>query len=355
MSRNISLASVAEKNSLTSGTPFLICLKIDVISPATLSVVETLYLVKNTEDVTVDGQVCTAFPFEIKVQSSAGEIPTATITADDYSRAIQSRMQLYGGGVGFGVDIKVVNSSVNGVGYDGGNIVTGGSFDTQADVDLWEAYAVPFDVIELDAGRMKLYSVAVAGDQSLAKRTITGLTAGVTYDVTIDAEQGTGTGAMEIASNPGTGSVGRTTTGPLSLSFVANAATADIWLYNQNASADNHAVWFDNFSVTSAPTAGAAQVEVVDTEYFKVVGAAVKGNVVTWTLGDDNPLASPFPRRRQLMDRCSWRYKSGNCGYVGAMSSCDLTLNGSNGCAAHDNDLRFGGFPGINRGNSRFV
>lgn len=354
MSQNISLASVAEKNSLTSGTPFLICLKVDVISPATLSVVETLHLVKNTEDVTVDGQVYTAFPFEIKVQSSAGEIPTATITADDYSRAIQSRMQLYGGGVGFGIDIKVVNSSVSGGGYDGSNIVTGGSFTTQADVDLWAAYQ-PDDRIALDAGRMKLYSVNALGQQSLAKRTITGLTAGVTYTVTIDVEQGAGTGLMEIASSPGTGNVGRTTTGPLSLSFVANAATADIWLYNQNDSAPNLDVWFDNFSVTSPATAGVAQAEIVDTEYFKVVGAAVKGNIVTWTLGDDNPLASPFPRRRQLMDRCSWRYKSNNCGYAGGMSSCDLTLNGSNGCAAHDNDLNFGGFPGINRGNSRFV
>lgn len=215
MSKNISLASVAEKNSLSSATPFLICLKIQVVSPATLAVVETLYLVKNSEDVTIDGQLYSAFPFDIQVKSSAGEVPTATIVADDYSRAIQSRMQIYGGGVGFIVDIMVVNSNV-----------TGG--------------------------------------------------------------------------------------------------------------------------VTPVP-------EVVDTEYFEVIGASVKGNVVSWTLGDDNPLAAPFPRRHQLMDRCSWLYKGTDCKYAGALTSCDLTLNGVNGCAAHSNELNFGGFPGINRGNSRFV
>lgn len=209
MSKNISLVSVAEKNDISSGTPFLICLKIDVVNPATLSIVETLYLVKNTEDVTVGGQVYTAFPFEIQVKSSSGEVPTATVVADDYSRAIQARMQAYGGGVGFIIDIMVVNAS-------------------------------------------------------------------------------------------------------------------------------------------AAP-------EIVDTEYFEVIGASAARNIVTWTLGDDNPLASPFPKRRQLMDRCPWRYKSARCKYVGAMPSCDLTLNGSNGCAAHSNDLNFGGFPGINRGNARFV
>lgn len=174
---------------------------------------------------------------------------------------------------GDGVPKFTVNNIAT-AGGGGGNIVTGGSFDIQADVDLWAAYQ-PDDRIALDAGRMKLYSVNALGQQSLAKRTITGLTAGVTYNVAIDVEQGAGTGAMEIASSPGTGNVGRTTTGPLALSFVANAATADIWLYNQNDSAPNLDVWFDNFSVTSA--------------------AATAFPANSYTLGIPAPTSAPLP------------------------------------------------------------
>jgi hypothetical protein len=68
---------------------------------------------------------------------------------------------------------------------------------------------------------------------------------------------------------------------------------------------------------------------------------------VTWTLGAENPLTLPVPSRVQLRDRCSWRYKGENCGYSGAITSCDLSLEGENGCSAHDNQERFGGYPGI--------
>lgn len=68
---------------------------------------------------------------------------------------------------------------------------------------------------------------------------------------------------------------------------------------------------------------------------------------VSFTLGMENPLAMRIPRRTQRRDRCQWRYKGPECKYAGGMSSCDYTLQGSNGCAAHSNEENFGGFPGI--------
>lgn len=78
-------------------------------------------------------------------------------------------------------------------------------------------------------------------------------------------------------------------------------------------------------------------------------------------MGVDLPLGS-YNR-----DFCSWRFKSAQCGFgynivgypsplgtldstnfpLASATSCDHTLKGANGCAAHTNTIRFGGFPGI--------
>lgn len=71
---------------------------------------------------------------------------------------------------------------------------------------------------------------------------------------------------------------------------------------------------------------------------------------VSFTLGMENPLALRLPRRMQRRDRCQWRYKGPECKYTGSKKNCDYSLQGPNGCAAHNNEENFGGFPGINAG-----
>lgn len=90
------------------------------------------------------------------------------------------------------------------------------------------------------------------------------------------------------------------------------------------------------------------------TEYFQVISASSQGYAMNWTLGAENALSVAFPKRRQMRDRCAWRYKGSECGYSGAMPSCDLSLTGPNGCEAHSNTVNFGGFPGIRSTNGRF-
>ncbi|CDT54306.1 Putative Phage-related protein-like (fragment) [Vibrio coralliirubri] len=82
-------------------------------------------------------------------------------------------------------------------------------------------------------------------------------------------------------------------------------------------------------------------------ETFQVTGASAKNYEVSWTLGAMDLLRVRTPRRRQMRNRCCWRYKSKECGYTGAQKYCDLSLQGLNGCTAHDNEGNFGGFPGI--------
>ena len=208
--KNLALSTIVEKNKIASEVPFLVLLEIGVIDPSTNNLVETLYLVKNNEDITYQSQLYTAFPFGLSLREEAGAIPEVTITVTDYTRDIQARMQAYGGGINSTAKIIVVNY----------------------------------------------------GD------------------------------------------------------------------------------------LTQPP-------EIV--EEFKVVGASSTNYVVTWTLGAENPLSMPFPKRKQNRDRCAWKYKGTECGYGGPMASCDLTLNGTNGCLAHANEERYGGFPGINRGNIQFA
>lgn len=89
--------------------------------------------------------------------------------------------------------------------------------------------------------------------------------------------------------------------------------------------------------------------ETPDVElFYDITGSQSSNWQVTWALGAENALALPFPRFKQRRDRCRFRYKDANCEYSGAIATCDLTLDGPNGCTSHSNEINFGGFPGIN-------
>lgn len=68
---------------------------------------------------------------------------------------------------------------------------------------------------------------------------------------------------------------------------------------------------------------------------------------VSFSLGAPKPQMALFPRFLYRSDFCMWPYKSVWCGYTGSLANCDLTYNGPNGCTVHDNQSRFGAFPGI--------
>lgn len=89
-------------------------------------------------------------------------------------------------------------------------------------------------------------------------------------------------------------------------------------------------------------------------EIFEIVTASVNNWSVTISLGAESALTRRFPGNVQMRDRCRWRYKGAECGYTGGMPTCDLSLQGANGCAAHGNEANFGGYPGlVSRGMRR--
>tara|TARA_Y100001001_G_C8013277_1_gene310514 strand:+ start:577 stop:1209 length:633 start_codon:yes stop_codon:yes gene_type:complete len=205
MPSNYSLNSVIEKNSIDSDVPMLMALKVDVVDPDSLSVVETICIVANTENINIFGEEYIASPFSVELEETTEDMPTASITIIDITQTVQSYMQKYKGGNG-------------------------------TKVTLYIFYAPSTNV--------------------------------------------------------------------------------------------NH----------------------VETEYtFDVKSSRTKSSdySVTWQIGAENPITQPLPARKQMRERCQWRYKGEECGYVGELPTCDLSLDGDNGCRVHENQTRFGGFPGI--------
>lgn len=105
--RTISSLLILEKNKLSSTYPWLILL--DITIPSTPST--TIYLVRNTEDITFNGQTYTAFPFEVEAtkETAKGQIPTVNLRVSNVTRAIQVYLEAYSGLVGQTVTMRVVN------------------------------------------------------------------------------------------------------------------------------------------------------------------------------------------------------------------------------------------------------
>jgi len=109
MANHLSVATVIEKNKIASNYAMLMALEIEVINPDTGVAVEMLRLVNNSEAVVFQGNEYSAFKFDINLKAEKGAIPQVTIGVTDLSGEIQSRMQAYGGGVGFNVTVIVIN------------------------------------------------------------------------------------------------------------------------------------------------------------------------------------------------------------------------------------------------------
>jgi hypothetical protein len=108
--KSLSVASIIEKNKLSSASPWLIALDIQVIDPLSGQLVETLYVVRNSEPIQFNGNIYQESSFDLELKEQANAQPTVQLTFNDYTRALQARMQAYGGGVGFKVNAYIVNA-----------------------------------------------------------------------------------------------------------------------------------------------------------------------------------------------------------------------------------------------------
>jgi len=108
--KNLSIASIIEKNSLQSDEAWLVALKVYIRDPETGGIVDIVRVVRNTELTTIEGEPYEPFPFSIQLEQAANELPTLTVTIQDQTKIVQSYMQRYAGAVGSEVELKVVRA-----------------------------------------------------------------------------------------------------------------------------------------------------------------------------------------------------------------------------------------------------
>lgn len=88
------------------------------------------------------------------------------------------------------------------------------------------------------------------------------------------------------------------------------------------------------------------------TTTLTVQACKVTAQWVTFTLGAVNPLNSSFPPQQYIAMHCRFRFKGPHCGYIGAETECNKTLDR---CRVLLNSARFGGHPGLDGRGIRLV
>ena len=83
---------------------------------------------------------------------------------------------------------------------------------------------------------------------------------------------------------------------------------------------------------------------------FLIVGTSCNDTNITLRLGARNPLIQRFPMYRYIGRHCKWKWKSAECKAVSAETTCDRWHST---CEARNNEVNFGGYPGLGPGGLR--
>ena len=87
---------------------------------------------------------------------------------------------------------------------------------------------------------------------------------------------------------------------------------------------------------------------------YKVLTASVDDKAATLLLGSFGSARITVPTVRFNRTRCRWVFKSTQCGYVGAETTCNKSFAGAGGCRGRANQARYGGFPNLHDGPEPF-
>lgn len=93
-----------------------------------------------------------------------------------------------------------------------------------------------------------------------------------------------------------------------------------------------------------AGTQQGASSGAISATYY-VHGANCSRDAVVVTLGNWSLSQIPAPRDRFIRSRCRVVFKSTECGYTGALTTCSKAFDHTDGCLGRANQERYGGFP----------
>ena len=113
MAHDLNLSTVIDKNKVTSENVFLIMLEATV-KDSSGNYIDTIRIVKNSEDITYEGNTFTASNFELDIKLDAEKEPSITLSAHDETRMLAQYIDAYDGLVNNKVRVLIVNSGALG-------------------------------------------------------------------------------------------------------------------------------------------------------------------------------------------------------------------------------------------------
>jgi len=110
MARHLTVGSAIEVTRVSSDTPFLELLDIEVVDEAGTHV-DWIRICRNNENITFQGNVYLAGDFTLEISGGLNEEPRLNISAQDPTGMIREAIDAYQGGTDFPVTYTYVNSA----------------------------------------------------------------------------------------------------------------------------------------------------------------------------------------------------------------------------------------------------
>lgn len=404
MPNALSIASILEKNRIDSDVPFLMLLDIEVVNPSTGMIDETIHVVRNNEDIVVAGQTYVAAMFDIEFSYESGGQPNINASVNDYTGALQARLEAYNGGIGFNITMSIV---------DGSNLANPPeiaetftvlsasvqdyviSFQLGAENEVMMAFPRRRQDRDFCAWRYKSpqcsygitslpYLANSAASSGYLSRSVTPPAFGsaITFscyvvfhrsrDVRLSIHNvttNTARSALFTLNDNGTVTItGDGATGSYSVFIkdvdvvspnlpsypVCYRISVTLTIPAGESANTFQARIFPSVTNTVAKAGaylGAPQVEAgsVATAYEETTVAAGTRNKLVQSASLQS---APWAKSGVEFYPTEYGYSFGP--NIGPLETCDLTLQGPNGCAAHNNTGNFGGFPGLNANAYRY-
>lgn len=105
---SLSIASVLEKNRVSSDNAIVVALDVDLTDPVSGQYVMTLNLVNYDTDLTINGKLYTKISFDLELKDDANELQNVSLTIQDQVGLVRPYLQTYRGAVGSTVTMMLV-------------------------------------------------------------------------------------------------------------------------------------------------------------------------------------------------------------------------------------------------------
>ena len=105
---NISIASVIEKNKISSDNAAVFALTVSVVDPISYNEVDKIRLVNHTTNLMIDGYEHVCIPFDLDLKDESGEVQNVSLVVQDQADVITPYLRQYRGIVGSEILVSLV-------------------------------------------------------------------------------------------------------------------------------------------------------------------------------------------------------------------------------------------------------